>query len=219
MKKEEIARYMDHTLLKAQVDYPNVENLCAEAVRYNFASVAVFPRNIELCANLLKGTGVKIVAALAFPLGGFTPEMKAFEIKDAIARGGEVEVEADTVINVGAIKSNNWDIVKKELELMRKAAGNNIAKVILENCFLTKEEKIKACELAKEAGLDFVKTSTGIFDGATVEDVALMKKTVGDALEVKAAGGIRTPEEAKAMVEAGATRLGCSASVQIVENW
>jgi deoxyribose-phosphate aldolase len=216
MKKAELARTIDHTLLKVDIDYPNLLNLCHEAVAFNFASVAVFPSNVELCAQALKGTAIKVCAALAFPLGGSSPEAKAFETADAVKKGAQ---ELDIVINVGAVKSGRWDIVRREMELFQEAAAGHTTKVILECCFLSQEEKIKACEIAKEVGVSFVKTSTGIYAGATVEDVRLLKKTCGDAVEVKAAGGIRTVEDAQGLLAAGASRLGCSAGIGIYNAW
>ena len=217
--KENFAKIVDHSILKVDANCGNIKNFCEETIKYNFTSVAVFPYNIPLCAKLLKGTNKKIVATLAFPLGDLTPEMKAFATKDAIAKGGDLEVEVDLVTNVQAIKSVKWEIIKKELEMFRKAAKGHVTKLILENYFLTDEEKVKTCQLAVEAGLDFVSTSTGTLGGATLKDIILMKETVGEKIQIKASGRISTAEQVKTLIEAGATRIGCSDDVYILENW
>lgn len=215
-----IAKMIDHTLLKANAKTEDIEKLCNEAKKYEFASVCINPAFVELSYKLLKDTDVKVCTVIGFPLGANTIETKVFETHDAIKKGA---TEVDMVINVGMMKSGNYDYVKKEIEEVTKAAksyGDIIVKVILETCYLTNEEKVKACEMTVEAGADFVKTSTGFGDGgATVEDVKLMRKVVGENFGVKASGGVRTVEDAKAMIEAGANRIGASAGVKIVEGW
>jgi len=210
------AKTIDHTYLKIHRSDAEIKRLCLEAGKYGFASVAIFPVAVPLAASLLKGTEVAVCAALGFHLGAYPPEIKAFETEDAIAKGA---TEVDLVMNVAAAKEENWDLLRREFALFRKAAGDKIAKIILETCLLTDKEKIKACELAKEAGLDYVKTSTGYKKGATVPDVKLMYKTVSPELKVKASGGIRTLDDALALLEAGASRLGTSAGVALIEAY
>ncbi len=211
-----IASLIDHTLLKANATQEEIVKLCEEAKKYGFASVCVNPVYVSLCKQLLKGTNVKVCTVIGFPLGATTPTVKAIEAKEAIANGAD---EVDMVINIGALKSGNYQLVLDDIKAVREATRGKILKVIIETAYLTREEKIKACELAKEAGADFVKTSTGFGpSGATVEDVMLMRQVVGPKLGVKASGGIRTLEDAKKMVEAGATRIGASASVAIVHG-
>lgn len=213
----ELARMIDHTLLKPDASVDQVTKLCEEAKKYNFASVCVNPANVALAARVLKGTPVKVCTVIGFPLGATTPTIKAVETRDAIANGAQ---EVDMVINVGALKSGDYDLVKRDIEAVVDAArGKALTKVILETSLLTKEEKVKACLLAKYAGADFVKTATGFGPGgATVEDIALMRQTVGPEMGVKASGGIRDFETAQEMVRAGATRIGASASVAIVKG-
>ncbi len=213
----ELARYIDHTLLKPEATEDQFRKLCEEARQHSFASVCVNPSWVALCAGLLKGSPVKVCTVIGFPLGATTPTTKAIETRDAIANGAG---EIDMVINVGALKSGNDALVKEDIEAVVAAArGRAIVKVILETALLTKEEKIKACLLSKMAGADFVKTSTGFVPGgATVEDIALMRETVGPDMGVKASGGIRDTKTAADMVAAGATRLGASASVAIVSG-
>lgn len=213
----DLAAMIDHTLLKPDATRDQVIKLCEEAKQYRFASVCVNPANVSLAAGLLKGTPVKVCTVIGFPLGATTPTAKAMETRDAIANGA---TEVDMVINVGALKSGDYDLVKRDIEAVAEAArGRALVKVILETALLTDEEKVKACLLAKLAGADFVKTSTGFGPGgATVEDVRLMRKVVGADMGVKAAGGIRTLETARKMVEAGASRIGASASVAIVKG-
>ena len=215
MTKKELARMIDHTSLKIEVSRVDVEKLCEEARRYHFASVAINPVNVALAAKILRGTDVKVDAALGFFLGAYPIDFKVFEVKDAIEKGAE---ELDMVMNVGALRSGDYDLVRREMEAFVKAAGDKVSKIILETSLLTDEEKIKACEIAKEAGVKFVKTSTGFGpSGATVQDVKLMRKTVGPDMGVKASGGIRTTEDALAMIEAGANRLGTSSGIKIVK--
>lgn len=211
-------KYIDHTLLKADATQESIKELCRQAKEYDFMSVCINSSNIELAKEELKGTDVKICTVIGFPLGATTTESKVFETTDAIEKGAD---EVDMVLNIGALKSKNFDIVLRDISEVAKAAHNKgkILKVILETCLLEKDEIIKACQLSKEAGADFVKTSTGFSTGgAKEEDVALMRKTVGDLMGVKASGGIRTLEKARIMIENGATRLGVSAGVQIMEE-
>ena len=211
-------KYIDHTLLKADATQESIKELCRQAKEYDFMSVCINSSNIELAKEELKGTDVKICTVIGFPLGATTTESKVFETTDAIEKGAD---EVDMVLNIGALKSKNFDIVLRDISEVAKAAHNKrkILKVILETCLLEKDEIIKACQLSKEAGADFVKTSTGFSTGgAKEEDVALMRKTVGDLMGVKASGGIRTLEKARLMIENGATRLGVSAGVQIMEE-
>ena len=211
-------KYIDHTLLKADATQESIKELCRQAKEYDFMSVCINSSNIELAKEELKGTDVKICTVIGFPLGATTTESKVFETTDAIEKGAD---EVDMVLNIGALKSKNFDIVLRDISEVDKAAHNKgkILKVILETCLLEKDEIIKACQLSKEAGADFVKTSTGFSTGgAKEEDVALMRKTAGDLMGVKASGGIRTLEKARLMIENGATRLGVSAGVQIMEE-
>lgn len=211
-------KYIDHTLLKADATQESIKELCRQAKEYDFMSVCINSSNIELAKEELKGTDVKICTVIGFPLGATTTESKVFETTDAIEKGAD---EVDMVLNIGALKSKNFDIVLRDISEVAKAAHNKgkILKVILETCLLEKDEIIKACQLSKEAGADFVKTSTGFSTGgAKEEDVALMRKTVGDLMGVKASGGIRTLEKARLMIENGATRLGVSDGVQIMEE-
>ena len=211
-------KYIDHTLLKADATQESIKELCRQAKEYDFMSVCINSSNIELAKEELKGTDVKICTVIGFPLGATTTESKVFETTDAIEKGAD---EVDMVLNIGALKSKNFDIVLRDISEVAKVAHNKgkILKGILETCLLEKDEIIKACQLSKEAGADFVKTSTGFSTGgAKEEDVALMRKTVGDQMGVKASGGIRTLEKARLMIENGATRLGVSAGVQIMEE-
>jgi deoxyribose-phosphate aldolase len=213
-----LAQYIDHTLLKADVTLSQVEKLCAEAREYNFASVCVNSYYVRNCVQLLKGTNVKVCTVVGFPLGASTMETKRFEAMKALAEGAK---EIDMVMNISAAKSGEWQYVLDDMASLAKvvhAHPGGILKVILETCLLTQEEKKKACELAVKAGVDFVKTSTGFSTGgATEDDVKLMRSLVGH-MGVKASGGIRDAETAKKMIAAGATRLGTSASVEIVKG-
>lgn len=217
-KMKPLNKYFDHTLLKAEAKPVDIEKLCAEAKEYDFYSVCVNSCYVEEAAKLLKGTDVKIAAVVGFPLGACTTETKAFETEEA-CRGGASEV--DMVLNVGMLKAGRDSYVEEDIRAVVRAAGkyNAIVKVILETCLLTDEEVVKACNLSKTAGAHFVKTSTGFSSGgATVHHVSLMKKTVGEALQVKASGGIRDYETAKAMIDAGADRIGASATVSIMKE-
>lgn len=207
-------RYIDHTLLKPEATAAMIDKLCAEAKEHNFASVCVNPYWVKRCAELLAGTEVKVCTVVGFPLGATTTASKAAETRDVIANGAG---EVDMVLNIGALKSGDLESVKQDVAAVKQAAGDVLLKVILETGLLTDEEKEIACKLCAEAGADYVKTSTGFGNGgATVQDIALMRKTVGDKLGVKASGGVRDRETALAMIEAGATRIGTSSGVSIV---
>ena len=210
-----IASMIDHTLLKQDATGEQIDRLCAEAAEYHFASVCVNPYYVVRCVKNLKGTGVKVCTVVGFPLGATTMETKVFETLQAVASGAE---EIDMVINVCALKSGHIRGVEQEIQAMSAAVeGKAILKVIIETCLLTDEEKVLACQIAKRCGADFVKTSTGFSTGgATVEDVALMRRTVGPEMGVKASGGIRDYAKAKAMIDAGASRIGASAGIAIV---
>jgi deoxyribose-phosphate aldolase len=214
--RQDLASYIDHTLLKPDATREDVLKLCGEALEYGFASVCVNPSWVALCAEALRGSSVKVCTVVGFPLGATTTIAKVMETRDAIANGAD---EIDMVINVGALKARQDDLVLQDIKEVRQACQGKVLKVILETALLSDEEKVRACLLAKEAGADFVKTSTGFGPGgATVHDVALMRQTVGEDMGVKASGGIRDYETAVKMVEAGATRIGASASVAIMEK-
>jgi deoxyribose-phosphate aldolase len=209
---------IDHTLLKPDATQDQIAQLCYEARKYGFASVCVNPTNVSLCTQLLKGSGVPVCTVVGFPLGATSTEVKVFEAQQAIRDGA---TEVDMVINVGALKSRDYELVERDVASVARAchAGNAILKVIIEAALLTDEEKVVACQLVKVASADFVKTSTGFGPGgATLEDVTLMRRVVGPTMGVKAAGGIRTYEDAQKMIAAGATRIGASASVKIVQE-
>lgn len=207
-------KYFDHTVLKPETTKAQIITLCEEAKAHDFASVCVNPTWVSLAGELLSGTDVKVCTVIGFPLGANTSATKAFETADAIKNGA---TEIDMVINIGAIKSENFELVQADIKAVVDAAAGNIVKVILETCLLTKTEIVKACELSVAAGADFVKTSTGFSTGgATVEDVKLMKETVGNQAEVKASGGVRTLADMEAMIAAGATRIGTSNAITIL---
>jgi len=214
---QSVAKYVDHTLLKPQASLEDVRKVCDEAKQYNFASVCVNPSYIKFVAEQLAGSGVTPCVVVGFPLGATPPEVKAEETKAVVNNGAK---EVDMVINVGAVKSGDWSLVQRDIEAVVNAArGRADVKVIIETCLLTDEEKVKACTVSKQAGADFVKTSTGFSTGgATVEDVRLMRQTVGPVMGVKASGGVKTFADAVAMVEAGATRLGTSSGAAIVSG-
>ncbi len=210
----DMAPLIDHTLLKADATATAVDKLCEEARQYGFASVCVNGLWVPRAAERLAGSGVRVCTVVGFPLGASSSESTAFEAKDAAQRGAQ---EVDMVLSIGAAKSGDWDHVLADFRRVREAVPEQTLKVILETCLLTRDEKVRACELAVQAGLDFVKTSTGFSTGgATVEDVALMRSTVGTACGVKASGGVRDGAGALAMVLAGATRLGLSSSIAVV---
>lgn len=210
-------KYCDHTVLKPETKRETIEKFCNEAKEYKFASVCVNPTHVRFAANILKGSGVKTCTVIGFPLGANTPFVKAMETRDAIANGAQ---EVDMVINIGALKDGDYDLVSQDIKaVVDAAAGQAIVKVIIETSALTDQEKIKACLLAKNAGTNFVKTSTGFgTGGATVEDVILMKKTVGENIQVKASTGVNNREDADRMIKAGATRLGTSKGMIIVKG-
>ncbi|MEW9093637.1 MAG: deoxyribose-phosphate aldolase [Clostridiaceae bacterium] len=217
MNNIKLASFIDHTVLKPETGIDKIKQICEEALKYEFASVCINPCNVKVASDLLKGSNVKVCTVIGFPLGANTTAVKVFETEDAINNGAD---EIDMVINVGKLKDKDYEYVKRDIEEVVKAAkGKALTKVIIENCLLTEEEKIMACKLSKEVGADFVKTSTGFSTGgATPEDVKLMRETVGTTMGVKASGGVRTYEDTMAMIEAGASRVGASSSVQICEN-
>lgn len=207
-------KLIDHTILKPDASIEAINKICQEAKEYNFMSVCVNPAYISLCKEELKGSDVKVCTVIGFPLGATLPQVKALETREAVMEGAD---EIDMVINVTMLKAKNDDYVYQEIEKVRRSCVGKVLKVIIETCLLTDEEKVRACLLAKKAGADFVKTSTGFSTGgATVHDVALMRKTVGDDMGVKASGGVRTHEDLLAMVEAGANRIGTSAGPKII---
>ena len=211
-----INKFIDHTLLAQDADEKKIDKLIAEAKEHDFASVCVNTCWTKKCAEALKDTDVNVCVVVGFPLGAMDTKSKAFEAKTAVEDGAD---EIDMVINVGWLKSGRYSDVENDIREVKKACGDKHLKVIIECCLLTDEEKVKACQLSQKAGADFVKTSTGFSkSGATVEDVRLMRKTVGNSLGVKAAGGIRDGKTAVAMTEAGASRLGCSAGIKIIEE-
>ncbi|HFI0792117.1 TPA: deoxyribose-phosphate aldolase [Streptococcus suis] len=209
-------KYIDHTILKPETTQEQVEKILAEAKEYDFASVCVNPTWVALAAESLKDSDVKVCTVIGFPLGANTPAVKAFETKDAISNGAD---EIDMVINIGALKTGNYDLVLEDIKAVVEASGDKLVKVIIEACLLTDDEKVKACQLSQEAGADYVKTSTGFSTGgATVADVALMRKTVGPDMGVKASGGARSYEDAIAFIEAGSSRIGASSGVAIMNG-
>ena len=208
-------KYFDHTILKAEATEAQVAKICEEALKYDFASVCVNQYYTKFVAEKLKGSNVDVCTVVGFPLGMSDTRVKAFETKAAIEDGA---TEIDMVINVGALKDKKYDFVLNDIKTLKEVCGKDVVlKVILETCLLTEEEIVKACELSKEASADFVKTSTGFSTGgAKATDVAIMRKTVGEELGVKASGGIHSAEEAQAMIDAGASRLGTSATLAII---
>lgn len=209
------AKLIDHTVLKADTKKEQIVTLCKEAKENRFASVCVNPTWVETAATELKGTDVKVCTVIGFPLGANTPEVKAFEAADVIAKGA---TEIDMVVNIGALKDGDYELVERDIRgVVISAKGKALVKVIIETCLLTEEEKIHACEISKKAGADFVKTSTGFSTGgATVEDIALMRKVVGPEMGVKASGGVRDLKGVDEMVKVGATRIGTSSGVAII---
>lgn len=209
-------KYIDHTLLKQDVTENQIDCLLSEAREYDFASVCVNPTWVKYAKKVLEGTDVKVCTVVGFPLGATTSAVKAFETQEAIQNGAD---EIDMVINVGALKSGNLDLVESDIRAVVESSGDKLVKVIIEACLLTDQEKVVACQLAQKAGADFVKTSTGFSTGgATIADVTLMRETVGPDMGVKAAGGARSYADALAFVEAGATRIGTSAGVAILKG-
>ena len=208
-------KYIDHTILKATASSSDVQKLCEEAIEHEFYSVCVNGCYVADAKQLLQGTDVKVAAVVGFPLGAMTTAAKVFEAKEAVENGAS---EIDMVINVAKLKDGEFDYVENEIRLIKEAIGDNVLKVIIETCYLTDEEKVKACELSLVAKADFVKTSTGFgTGGATYEDVKLMKSVVGDNAKVKASGGVRDKETAQKYVELGAERLGTSSGIDIVK--
>lgn len=208
-------KYIDHTILKATASSSDVQKLCEEAIEHEFYSVCVNGCYVADAKQLLQGTDVKVVAVVGFPLGAMTTAAKVFEAKEAIENGAS---EIDMVINVAKLKDGEFEYVENEIRQIKEAIGDNVLKVIIETCYLTDEEKVKACELSLVAKADFVKTSTGFgTGGATYEDVKLMKSVVGDNAKVKASGGVRDKETAQKYVELGAERLGTSSGIDIVK--
>ena len=235
MTKQELAKMIDHTLLAAAATRAQIKNLCSEAKKYGFASVCVNPVWVKLAADELKGSGVAVCSVIGFPLGADASSVKAFAASQAVLDGAD---EVDMVMNIGAAKQGDFDLVQSDIEAVvqaaKKAGGevgkNVVVKVILETCYLIDQEIEKACLAAKSAAADFVKTSTGfatpknsdgkaLFNGAMAEHVSLMRRTVGDEMGVKASGGIRDARNAAVLIAAGANRLGCSSSIKILQEW
>lgn len=217
MTTPQLAKMIDHTLLRADATQSEMVKLTEEAKQYQFASVCVNPGWVTYAAEQLKGTGVDICTVIGFPLGASTSETKGFETTDAIAKGA---TEVDMVINISALKDGKDDYVEQDIRaVVEAAAGKALVKVIIETCLLTDDEKVRACQAAVRAGADFVKTSTGFSNGgATPEDIALMRRTVGPDVGVKASGGVRSLEDMQKMIEAGATRIGASSGVKIMQG-
>jgi deoxyribose-phosphate aldolase len=212
-----IEKYIDHTALKADLEYEDIKKLCEEARKYGFYSVCVNPTWVATCRDLLNGSDVEICTVIGFPLGATTPDAKAYETKNAIENGA---TEVDMVINIGALKDGNDQLVLDDIRaVVEEARGKALIKVIIETSLLTKEEKVRACKLSVQAEADYVKTSTGFSTGgATVEDIKLMREVVGPEIGVKASGGVRNKESAEEMIAAGATRIGASTGVAIMEG-
>ena len=212
-----ISNMIDHTVLKATASKSDIEKICEEAIEYGFFSVCVKPTHIEYAKKLLEGSNVKVCTVIGFPLGANTPEVKAFETLDAIKKGAD---EVDMVINIGALKDKNYDLLLEDIKSVVDASNKKaLVKVIIETCYLTDEEKKIACEIAVKAGCDYVKTSTGFgTGGSTPEDISLMRNVVGKNIGVKASGGVRCKEDALKVIEAGASRIGASASINIVNG-
>ena len=220
MDKKKLAAYIDHTLLKAVATEDAIKQLCHEAQTYRFAAVCVNPVHVALASNELSGSSVKVCTVIGFPLGANSSRVKGYEAAQAVKSGAE---EVDMVINIGALKSGKLEVLERDIvEVVSQATGDNLAvlvKVIIETCYLTDLEKITACQLAVKAGAQFVKTSTGFgTGGAEVHDIKIMRETVGPEIGIKASGGIGTYSQAKAMIEAGATRIGTSAGAQILSG-
>lgn len=209
-------KMIDHTVLKVDTPLETVKRICDEAMEYGFASVCINPCHVAYCADYLKDSDVNVCTVIGFPLGANTSAVKAFETKDAIANGAD---EIDMVMNIGALKDKNYDLVRDDVKAVVEAANGTLVKVILETCLLTEDEIKKACELCVEAKADYVKTSTGFSTrGATIEDVRIMKEAVHGKAKVKAAGGVRTPEDMVKIVAAGADRIGTSAGCSLVKK-
>ncbi|SKA85246.1 deoxyribose-phosphate aldolase [Clostridium sp. USBA 49] len=215
----ELAKMIDQTLLKPYISNDDLRKHCKQAAEYNFKTVAINNATVPFCKKILEGTGILCDAAVSFPLGQCTIETKIFETKDVIDKGAD---EVDYVINIVEVKNKNWTYIEEEMSKIVEVCSERgvVSKVIFENCYLTEEEKRKLCEIALKVKPTFIKTSTGFgTGGATIEDVKLMKECVGDTIKIKAAGGIRTIEDALAMIDAGASRIGTSQGVQIIEQY
>jgi len=217
MKKKEIAKYIDHTVLKAETSLNDIEKLCSEAIEYGFASVMVNPCNVAAAAKATAGSSVKVGTVIGFPLGANTTATKVFEAEDALKNGAN---EVDMVINIGRFKEKKYEYVQEDIAAVARAMkGKALLKVIVETGFLDDSEVTKACEIVRDAGADFIKTSTGFSQGgATVHNIKLMKSVLGDSLGIKASGGVRNYEQAVALIEAGATRIGASAGIAILQE-
>ncbi len=212
----DLAKYIDHTILKPDATTEQVKHICEEAKEYGFMSVCVNLTHTALVSEALKGSDVKTCTVVGFPLGAVTPEVKAFETAEAVRLGSD---EIDMVINIGALKDGRYGLVERDIKAVVEASGNALVKVIFETCLLTDEEIVRVAEISVAAGADYIKTSTGFSTGgATVEAVSLMKKAVGDAAKVKASGGVRSYEDAMKVIKAGADRIGASAGVAIVNH-
>jgi len=210
----EFSKYFDHTILNPDATSEEVKKICKEAIEYNFASVCVNGYRTKMVSEALKGTDVMTCTVVGFPLGAMSTLVKVFETKKALEDGSD---EIDMVINIGAVKDRDWETVLVDIKNIKEACGENTLKVIIETCLLTDEEKEKVCNIAMEAGADFLKTSTGFSKaGATVEDIKLFRRVLGNKAKIKASGGIRDFEKAKAMIDAGADRLGTSATLEII---
>ncbi len=217
MDKQQLAKMIDHTILKPEADKASIEKLCKEALEYNFASVCINPTNVELAAKLLKGSEVKVCTVIGFPLGANTMEVKAFETKDAIAKGAD---EVDMVINIGRLKDKDYEYVEKDIKAVVDAADKKaLTKVIIETCYLTEEEKIAMCKSVTDAGADYIKTSTGFgTGGATIEDIKLFKQHIGPNVKIKAAGGVKTVEDLEMFITEGCERIGTSSAINLIKG-
>ncbi len=213
---QKLAQIIDYAVLKADTASDDVDRACQEAMKYHFAAVCVNPSYVLLAAKLLHGSGVKVCAVVGFPLGASISTVKAIEARNALLNGAD---EIDMVLNIGALKSGESELVDEEVQMVRNVTEGHVLKVILETCLLTREEKVRACEIAISRGVNFIKTSTGFSkSGATIEDIKLIRKVVGIEMGVKASGGIETAEQAYVLLEAGATRIGTSRAVEIVSG-
>lgn len=216
LKSDNISKLIDHTLLKANASRQDIQELCSQAIKQGFFSVCINPYWVKPAVDMLKGEKVRVCSVIGFPLGAYASRVKAFQSGIALEQGAH---ELDMVVNIGAVKDKDYSVVEAEIKEVKRVAGDNIVKVIIETCFLTQEEKVHLCKLVKECGADFVKTSTGFGTaGATVEDVRLLRETVGSHIGVKASGGIRNLETLMGMVEAGANRIGTSSGIIIMEE-
>lgn len=213
---QKLAQIIDYAVLKPDTTSADIDRACQEAIKYRFATICVNPSYVPLAAKLLHGSGIKVTAVIGFPLGASTSTVKSLEARNALLNGAD---EIDMVLNIGALKSNEPEIVDEEIKMVRNVTSGHVLKVILETCLLNKEEKIKACEIACLQGVNFIKTSTGYNgSGATVEDIKLIRRVVGIEMGVKASGGINTAEQAYVLMEAGATRIGTSHAVDLVSG-